>query len=88
MLAYQYLRTLPELAQGAGNTVWMIPSELTSALKALAAGFSQPEPPATPPGSATPPEPPAVAMPASPAPVAATVRPGPRSAVDGQTEGK
>jgi len=40
LLAYQYLRTLPELAQGAGNTVWMIPSELTSALKALAAGFS------------------------------------------------
>ena len=40
LLAYQNLRTLPELAQGAGNTVWMIPSELTSALKALAAGFS------------------------------------------------
>ena len=40
LLAYQYLRTLPELAQGAGNTVWMIPSELTSALKALVAGFS------------------------------------------------
>jgi regulator of protease activity HflC (stomatin/prohibitin superfamily) len=40
LLAYQYLRTLPELAQGEGNTVWMIPSELTSALKTLAAGFS------------------------------------------------
>ena len=49
LLAYQYLRTLPELAQGAGNTVWMIPSELTSALKALAAGFSQPELPAAQP---------------------------------------
>ncbi|HEY6278258.1 MAG TPA: SPFH domain-containing protein [Streptosporangiaceae bacterium] len=44
LLAYQYLRTLPELAQGAGNTVWMIPSELTSALKTLAAGFSPAEP--------------------------------------------
>jgi regulator of protease activity HflC (stomatin/prohibitin superfamily) len=40
LLAYQYLRTLPELAQAPGNTVWMIPSELTSALKTLAAGFS------------------------------------------------
>ena len=40
LLAYQYLQTLPQLAQGPGNTVWMVPSELTSALKALAAGFS------------------------------------------------
>src|ERR1700751_1187264 len=29
LLAYQYLQTLPQLAQGGGNTVWMIPSELT-----------------------------------------------------------
>src|SRR5499427_2994982 len=29
LLAYQYLQTLPQLAQGQGNTVWMIPSELT-----------------------------------------------------------
>ena len=35
LLAYQYLQTLPQLAQGPGNTVWMVPSELTSALKAL-----------------------------------------------------
>ena len=40
LLDYQYLRTLPELAQAPGNTVWMIPSELTSALRTLAAGFS------------------------------------------------
>ena len=26
LLAYQYLQTLPQLAQGPGNTVWMIPS--------------------------------------------------------------
>src|SRR5580658_1687657 len=26
LLAYQYLQTLPQLAQGQGNTVWMIPS--------------------------------------------------------------
>jgi regulator of protease activity HflC (stomatin/prohibitin superfamily) len=39
LLAYQYLQTLPQLAQGPGNTVWMVPSELTSALKSLAAAF-------------------------------------------------
>src|SRR5229473_2435950 len=50
LLAYQYLQTLPQLAQGQGNTVWMIPSELTSALKMLSSAFggadgqSAPEP--------------------------------------------
>jgi regulator of protease activity HflC (stomatin/prohibitin superfamily) len=39
LLAYQYLQTLPQLAQGSGNTVWMIPSELTGALKALGGAF-------------------------------------------------
>jgi hypothetical protein len=39
LLAYQYLQTLPQLAQGSGNTVWMIPSELTGALKALGSAF-------------------------------------------------
>jgi regulator of protease activity HflC (stomatin/prohibitin superfamily) len=39
LLAYQYLQTLPQLAQGPGNTVWMVPSELTSALKALSCAF-------------------------------------------------
>jgi regulator of protease activity HflC (stomatin/prohibitin superfamily) len=39
LLAYQYLQTLPQLSQGPGNTVWMIPSELTSALKALGGAF-------------------------------------------------
>jgi regulator of protease activity HflC (stomatin/prohibitin superfamily) len=39
LLAYQYLQTLPQLAQGSGNTVWMIPSEVTSALKALSSAF-------------------------------------------------
>jgi regulator of protease activity HflC (stomatin/prohibitin superfamily) len=39
LLAYQYLQTLPQLAQGAGNTVWMIPSEVTTALKALSSAF-------------------------------------------------
>jgi regulator of protease activity HflC (stomatin/prohibitin superfamily) len=35
MLSYQYLRTLPELAHGEGNTVWVVPSELTRALDGL-----------------------------------------------------
>src|SRR5579875_1391290 len=39
LLAYQYLQTLPQLAQGQGNTVWMIPSELTGALRLLGAAF-------------------------------------------------
>jgi regulator of protease activity HflC (stomatin/prohibitin superfamily) len=39
LLAYQYLQTLPQLAQGTGNTVWMIPSEVTTALKALSSAF-------------------------------------------------
>jgi regulator of protease activity HflC (stomatin/prohibitin superfamily) len=39
LLAYQYLQTLPQLAQGPGNTVWMVPSELTSALKMLGSAF-------------------------------------------------
>jgi regulator of protease activity HflC (stomatin/prohibitin superfamily) len=39
LLAYQYLQTLPQIAQGPGNTVWMVPSELTSAMKAIATAF-------------------------------------------------
>ena len=39
LLAYQYLQTLPQIAQGPGNTVWMIPSEVTSAMKALSSAF-------------------------------------------------
>src|SRR5579871_5789021 len=32
LLAYQYLQALPQIAQGNGNTIWMLPSELTDAL--------------------------------------------------------
>src|SRR5579864_5113787 len=39
LLAYQYLQTLPQIAQGPGNTIWMVPSELTSALKMLSSAF-------------------------------------------------
>jgi len=40
LLAYQYLQTLPQLAAGAGNTFWVIPSEVTNALKAVTSAFS------------------------------------------------
>ena len=39
VLAYQYLQTLPQLAQAQGNTFWVIPSEVTTALKTLSAAF-------------------------------------------------
>jgi regulator of protease activity HflC (stomatin/prohibitin superfamily) len=39
VLAYQYLQTLPELARGDGNTFWVIPSEVTSALAGVAQAF-------------------------------------------------
>jgi regulator of protease activity HflC (stomatin/prohibitin superfamily) len=39
LLAYQYLQTLPQLAGKPGNTVWMVPSELTGALKMLSSAF-------------------------------------------------
>jgi regulator of protease activity HflC (stomatin/prohibitin superfamily) len=32
LLAYQYLQTLPKIAQGQASKVWVIPSELTAAL--------------------------------------------------------
>ena len=32
LLAYQYLQVLPQIAQGSGSTIWMLPSELTDAL--------------------------------------------------------
>src|SRR6195256_1225704 len=49
LLAYQYLQMLPQLAQGPGNTVWVIPSEVTSALHGVAQAFTEalPRSPAT-----------------------------------------
>jgi len=39
LLAYQYLLTLPKLAEGDANKLWIIPSEFTEALKGISAGF-------------------------------------------------
>jgi regulator of protease activity HflC (stomatin/prohibitin superfamily) len=36
LLAYQYLQVLPQIAQGASNKVWIIPSEVTQALDRIA----------------------------------------------------
>jgi regulator of protease activity HflC (stomatin/prohibitin superfamily) len=43
LLAYQYLQVLPQIAQGDSNKVWMIPSELTSALSTIGERFLEPE---------------------------------------------
>lgn len=39
LLAYQYLQTLPKLAEGSANKLWVIPSELTEALKGIGTAF-------------------------------------------------
>jgi regulator of protease activity HflC (stomatin/prohibitin superfamily) len=86
LLAYQYLQTLPQLANGAGNTFWVIPSEVTTALKAVTSAFgggdaAAPSPATPSPATAGPPAvdavnaPPAVGAP--PAPVAVDARPAP-----------
>ncbi|WP_061299553.1 SPFH domain-containing protein [Herbidospora cretacea] len=41
LLAYQYLQMLPELANGPGNTFWVIPSEVTSALQGVSKAFTE-----------------------------------------------
>jgi regulator of protease activity HflC (stomatin/prohibitin superfamily) len=51
LLAYQYLQTLPQIAQGESNKVWIIPSEITQALGRLGSIIPEPddsEPPAPP----------------------------------------
>jgi regulator of protease activity HflC (stomatin/prohibitin superfamily) len=40
LLAYQYLQTLPKIAEGNSNTLWMIPSELTEVVRNIAGGFA------------------------------------------------
>ena len=39
LLAYQYLQMLPKIAEGEANKLWIIPSELTEALKGISSGF-------------------------------------------------
>jgi regulator of protease activity HflC (stomatin/prohibitin superfamily) len=75
VLAYQYLQTLPQLAQAQGNTFWVIPSEVTTALSTLSSAFGSAGEPAGAPGgkrgaSGRPARPAVPAVPALPAPPA------------------
>ncbi len=45
VLAYQYLQTLPEIAQGTANKVWVLPSELTGQIAHLADALKPERPP-------------------------------------------
>jgi regulator of protease activity HflC (stomatin/prohibitin superfamily) len=64
LLAYQYLQTLPQLAQSSGNTFWVIPSEVTTALRSITKAFGEDERQASTPdakGIAPPPDRPVTA---------------------------
>lgn len=41
LLAYQYLQTLPRIAESSSSKLWIIPSEFTEALKGMGAAFAQ-----------------------------------------------
>jgi hypothetical protein len=82
LLAYQYLQTLPQLANGAGNTFWVIPSEVTSALKAVTSAFAGNGTEAADPSTA--PQPPQPAAPVSPAAVPPARAPEPVEAPQAQ----
>jgi len=45
LLAYQYLQTLPQIARGDANKVWIVPSEITQALGQLGAVIPKADPP-------------------------------------------
>lgn len=40
LLAYQYLLTLPKIAESASSKLWIIPSEFTDALKGMSGAFA------------------------------------------------
>jgi regulator of protease activity HflC (stomatin/prohibitin superfamily) len=41
LLAYQYLQTLPKIAESPSSKLWIVPSELTEALKGIGSAFGQ-----------------------------------------------
>jgi regulator of protease activity HflC (stomatin/prohibitin superfamily) len=47
LLAYQYLQTLPKIAEGSANKLWIVPSELTEAMKGIGRAFGQAPVPGT-----------------------------------------
>jgi regulator of protease activity HflC (stomatin/prohibitin superfamily) len=62
LLAYQYLQTLPKISESASSKLWIIPSELTEALKGIGDAFGG--------RSADPTRPAATRRPATPPPAA------------------
>jgi regulator of protease activity HflC (stomatin/prohibitin superfamily) len=44
LLAYQYLQMLPEIAKGESNKMWIVPTELTQALRGIGAALGGAEP--------------------------------------------
>ena len=40
LLSYEYLRVLPNIANGTASKIWVLPTELTAALNAVTEGFS------------------------------------------------
>jgi regulator of protease activity HflC (stomatin/prohibitin superfamily) len=40
LLAYQYIQTLPEIAQGQASKIWVLPAELSQAMGAVGAAFT------------------------------------------------
>jgi regulator of protease activity HflC (stomatin/prohibitin superfamily) len=45
LLAYQYIQSLPAIAQGDANKIWIVPAELTAAMSMLTKGFQPPQAP-------------------------------------------
>ncbi|MDR6865023.1 SPFH domain-containing protein [Phycicoccus sp. 3266] len=43
LLAYQYLQVLPQIARGDSNKMWIIPSELTDALRGIGGALGAPD---------------------------------------------
>ncbi|MEC3953060.1 SPFH domain-containing protein [Nocardia sp. CDC153] len=41
LLAYQYMQTLPQVAKGDANKVWLVPSDFGKALEGFARGFAK-----------------------------------------------
>jgi regulator of protease activity HflC (stomatin/prohibitin superfamily) len=64
LLGYQYLQMLPQIAQGDSNKLWILPSELTEALKGIGRAFTPTAPGAT--DAAAPPPRPDAALPDRP----------------------
>ena len=41
LLSYEYLKMLPKIADGEASKLWVLPAELTAALKSIGEGFGR-----------------------------------------------